>query len=347
MDKNLECQYLAQVFGSSCAKQFVPGERPDFTLALSDGSVLGVETTSVFASNSAAKLIRLPDYRKTLLRDPSRLHRRDRGHVEVLENAKLTLGENEVTANILRYEVPSMFGMLERLKELINSKSRKLVEYRKRCVAVDLIIADEQGTLCWQQPEHFRVWLSHFLPRETLLESGFREIYLTTPTVELGIVSVALKGSLFTSDVHTFINLALNSLQPTEVLCACLSRSGYGDAHVSLVGDVHHFRRGAWVVEHRGDAITTGDMRLDLRHDLHPTLDSLSAHFSTLVKAEAEHFVAKRSSTLGGAGLLLVNEGAEPLRRREGKPHFLPPPRLQMWTGSISSTRTLPGRTIE
>ena len=337
MDKDLEYQYLSQVFGSSCARQFEPGERPDFTLKLSGDSVLGVEITSVFASNSAAKLARSRDYYDALLRNPSRVHRGDVGQIDVLENATLTFGDNEVTTNVLQYKVPSILSMLERLKELIIRKSLKLREYRKRCVTIDLIIADEDGTLYWQNPSHFRIWLSHFLPRATLLESGFREIYLNIPTLELGEVSVALKGSLFTSDFHAFINLTRDSWHPIAVLCECLRLSGYGDAHVLRVGDVHYFRHDAWVVEHQGETFTARDMRLDLRHDPHPTLDELSALSAAHVKAEADHLVAKRSTTLGGAGLLLVEEGSKRVRRLESQPHFVATPRLELWTGSEAS----------
>lgn len=339
MDKDLEYQYLSQVFGSSSARQFEQGERPDFTFKLSDGSVLGVEITSVFASNSAAKLARSLGYSDALLRDPSRLHRADQGQIDVLENATVAIGQSKVTGNVLKYKVPSILNMLERLKELIIHKSRKISEYRGRCATIDLIVADDDGTLYWQHPSLFRLWLSHFLPRATLLDSEFREIYLNIPTLELGDVAVAMKGSLFVSDFHSFTNLTRDSLHPIAVLCECLRLSGYGDAHVLRLGDVHYFRRNAWVIEHQGETFTARDMRLDLRHDPQPTLEELSARWPARVKVEAAHLVKKRSATLGGAGLLLVEEGSNRLRRREGQPHFVATPRLKLWTGQEASAK--------
>lgn len=347
MDKEDEFQHLSQVFGSSCARRFVPDESPDFTLVLSSGLVLGVEVTSFFASNSAAKLAKQHSYRDDLLKDANRLHRRDSGYIEVLENAKLTLGEKSLATDALRLTYPSMLETLERLKKQIAGKSEKLREYEKRCLVVDLVIADDEGALYWQGPENFRIWLSHFLPRATVLESGFREIYLTTSTPELGRVTVALRGSLLASDFHVFSSLVRNSTQASAVLFECLRMSGYGAVHVSNFGEVTYLRYGAWLLEHRCETFTAFDLRLGLGSDSNPTLDELATNISVEARAEAQHLVIKRSSMLGGAGLLLVEDQSETSRSagpaRELKtvaadqPSFIPQPSLKLWLGQRPS----------
>jgi hypothetical protein len=309
VDKKLECHHLSEVFGTLLANQFSSSESPDFIYGTPSGATLGVEATSIYSSNTAAKLARNRDYEQALLRDPSSIHRKDQGRVDVLEDAMLAFGDQQITASLLRYEVPSMVEMLERLKDLILAKERKLVEYKKRCNVVDLIVADDQGIFYWQTPQHFTTWLTRFLPRQPVLQSGFREIYLNTSTIEHGKVSAPLKGSLFASDVQAFRQLIGQTQDGIALLCACMHLAGYGDAHLSRHGDAYYVRFGAWLLELNADMFSVGDLRLDLRDDPHPTLRMIDAHIPASLKEQAKRLVAERPTVNGVKGLLLVGSG--------------------------------------
>jgi hypothetical protein len=343
VDKRIELWHLSKVFGTKTAELFDPGEQPDFTLRTPDGLVLGVEVTSIFPSNAAAKLKMDREYFDALIRDPSRLHRKDRGDVDVLENARLTFGDKEVTANILRSKVPAMLEMLDRLKRLIDHKSKKLPEYLKRCDVVDLIIADESGCLYWQEPFAFRAWLSHFLPKDSVMSSGFREIYLIFPTRELGEVSIGLRGSLLASELLAHINFASDSRELIPVVCACLSRSGFDDVHLSLVGDFYFFRQGPWAVEYRGETFSVRDLRLDLREDPNLKLSEVVGDFPQFVWSQAEQVREARAAKVVGVGVLLIQNTTDEHGHRWAytggnvvMPE-LPAPRLTVWKGSPRS----------
>lgn len=340
MDKQLELRYLSRVFGVSLAKRFDFGERPDFTISISPDSILGVEVTGIFASNSAAKLARNRGYYENLLKAPEVMHRNDREDLEVLQDAVLEIGESRIQTNLVRIKVPSMIQMLSQLGDLISLKSKKIDEYRKRCKVVDLIIEDEEGVLYWQEPSLFRIWLSHFVPRAAILSSGFREIYLSTRTIELGLVSVPLKGSLFVSDFHALVDQVGRSSASLSMLLACLTKRGYGVAQVSVDRSVCYLRAGAWVVEYRREKFDVRDVRFMLDEDPNPRLSDIVRSYPTELMAEAERMCSLAVEAVGGAGLLIVDADAQEITRKTVSAGRLPyATRHLLWMGESKSSK--------
>jgi hypothetical protein len=84
MNKTDELKQLGRVFGEHASK-VIEHERPDFLLNTQDNSILGIEVTSIYASNADAKLKLLSGYSTALLDKTQQLHRADKGQIKVDE----------------------------------------------------------------------------------------------------------------------------------------------------------------------------------------------------------------------------------------------------------------------
>lgn len=302
MDKAVERQHLVRAFGKELADLFVESESPDFLLATLSDRTLGVEVTSTYSSNTAAKLMQLPNYVKEITSNPSAIHRKDAEQLEVLQGVTLNHEGQDITGNLVRHTVAPMRELLQRLIELIGGKEAKLDEYRRRSDFVDLVVADDQGQFHWPSELFFAVWLRDFLPKGRILGSGFREIYLNTVELSLGQVSAALKGSLFFNDCVAYSKLIREQRLSDLHLFGSLALDGYGDATVVNFKGYRFVRYGPWIF----DGSTVVDIRQDLRDDpglrLKNVLDSVTARDLEKIR----QLVDERKNVLVHCGVLLV-----------------------------------------
>ena len=266
------------------------------------GRTLGVEVTSTYSSNSAAKLLQIPSYAQEISADPSTIHKKDVGQLEVLQGVTLSREGQTITTNLVMEKVPAMPELLQRLGELIAGKEAKLREYRRRCSVVDLIIADAQGQFHWRSPIQFAVWLRNFLPKDRILRGGFREIYINTVALDVGPVSAALKGSLFYNDCVAYLELIREQKLSDRYFFGCLSLDGYGDASVVRFGGHNFARYGPWIF----DGSVVQDIRQDLRDEAGPRLEQVFSSSDAEDRAKMRELVDRRKDLFVKCGVLLA-----------------------------------------
>ena len=212
MDKQRERTQLRRVFGqrSSDAQDH---ESPDFLLKIHGCPTLGIEVTTVYASNADAKLKLVPGYTESLIGKSQRVHRADSAHLRV-EDATFLNPDGSVLDKItgIFQEMPSKKSAYELLFSKIEEKHEKIDKYMVSCDEVDLIVEDGSNLFRHKTHEEFYKLFHALAPRSTLIKSRFREIHLITNTIGLQSVYIPLIATSFSltaSRTRTFSGQAL------------------------------------------------------------------------------------------------------------------------------------------
>lgn len=252
MTKNSERLQMRRVFGEK-ADSARDHERPDFLLDTGDG-VLGIEVTSLYSSNSDAKLKKLEGYSDDLLDGRTRVHRRDDGRLEVAQLTMLNPDDTVVdTVTGIVQKHPSPVEQVRLLFERIAEKEAKVGEYQRSCLKTDLIVSDESHLFRHESHEEFYKRYQLLVPRRRLLSSVFREIYLVTQ-VNVQHVYVPLIGNALASDCYGYLHAlhaAETDYSPDEalqLLTAALFNDGHTRVAVIRGQEGVGFQSGAWEV---------------------------------------------------------------------------------------------------
>lgn len=242
MDKQRERAQLLKVFGLR-ANDAQDHERPDFLLKMDGGATLGVEATTVYASNADAKLKLIPGYTESLISKSRRVHRADTAHLRV-EDATILKPDGTVVDKVVGIfqEMPSKKTAYELLFAKIDEKHQKIDEYLTSCDEVDLIVEDGSNLFRHQSHEEFYKLFHALAPRSNLIKSRFREIHLITNTIGLQTVYIPLIANVFFADCFAYEHLLQPSIQADrpsreifQVLAACLWHDGY-EGRVNMTG---------------------------------------------------------------------------------------------------------------
>jgi hypothetical protein len=234
MDKQRERLQLRRVFGERASNAH-DHERPDFLLRTDGCPTLGIEVTTVYASNADAKLKLIPGYTESLISKSRRVHRADAANLRV-EDATLLNPDGSVVDKItgIFQEMPSKNDAYEMLFSRIDEKHEKIDEYMASCDEVDLIVEDGSSLFRHQTHEEFYRLFHALAPRSQLIKSRFREIYLITNTVGLQSVYIPLIANVFFADCFAYEHLLRPSIEADrpswelfQVLAACLWHGGY------------------------------------------------------------------------------------------------------------------------
>ncbi|MFO6419117.1 hypothetical protein ACLBKS_02815 [Hylemonella sp. W303a] len=253
MQKAEERLQLQRVFGSDAtsAQDF---ERPDFLLKTPDNSLLGIEVTNLYSSESDAKLKRLPGYSDSLLSRSRPVHQADMRTLRVDELTILNADGSivdKVTGIVQKFRSPAetMNLLLQRIAE----KESKFPEYQQSCNEADLIITDQSHLFHHESGERFYKIFQPLFPRKRLIASPFREIHLVTTTTFQKGIRIPLIANVFIADCLAYEHLLLPELdegRPSneilQLLAACLWQDGYTRVRVSSEGASTGFHCGAW-----------------------------------------------------------------------------------------------------
>jgi hypothetical protein len=253
MEKDAERKNLVKVFGD-WADHARDHERPDFLLATPSGETLGVEVTSIYSSNSDAKLKRLDGYSEALLTRTRGVHRADQRELRVDDITLLHPdgGVVDTVAAIIQ-KMPSPVECMRLLFARIAEKEAKIPDYLQSCARIDLIIADESSLFRHRTHEDFYRRNQLLVPRRRLLSSPFREIYLVTGTFDLKEVWIPLIGNAFASDCYAYLSLLSDEASRSEdeihnKLTAALLNDGHARVKVSRSEAGISYFTGAWEV---------------------------------------------------------------------------------------------------
>lgn len=244
MDKAQELQHVLAVYGDRLPFDPVAKEPPDFSYRRNGRTVLGVEVSELFSSESHARLRRVDGYSLSLIDGGEFIHRDD---PEVLKVAPFELmgpdGTLKGRATGILMELPPFPRRVELLGDLIKRKEVDLAAYAKRWPRVDLVIEDGSSLFAFQEFSHFFGPFSRCVDREMLIRSRFREIFLLT--YEKGQrVQLPLRLNLFAEDAFVIESLLVEERQDDSaedrqhsfrILAHCLSELGYGSLHAVTV----------------------------------------------------------------------------------------------------------------
>lgn len=267
MDKQRERAQLTKVFGP-CSSDAQDHERPDFLLKTDGGATLGIETTSVYASNADAKLKLIPGYTESLISRSRRVHRADTAHLRV-EDATILNPSGSVVDEVVGIfqEMPSKKAAYELLFAKIDEKHQKIDEYLASCDEIDLIVEDGSNLFRHQTHEEFYKPFYALAPRSSLIKSRFREIHLITNTIGLQTVYIPLIANVFFADCFAYERLLQPSIEvdrPSreifQLLAACLWHDGY-EGRVKMAGGAEGVGLfcGAWELFYAEDGIKLRD----------------------------------------------------------------------------------------
>lgn len=253
MEKDAERANLVKVFGD-WAEHARDHERPDFLLATPSGETVGVEVTSIYSSNSDAKVKRLDGYSEALLTRTRGVHRADQRDLQVDDITLLHPDGSVVdTVAAIIQKMPSAVECMRLLFARIADKQAKIADYLQACARIDLIIADESSLFRHRAHEDFYRRNQLLVPRRRLLSSPFREIYLVTGTLDLQEVWVPLIGNALASDCYAYLSLVGDEASRSEdeihnKLTAALLIDGHARVKVSRSAAGISYFTGAWEV---------------------------------------------------------------------------------------------------
>lgn len=273
MDKKSERLELAKVFGASVAHEALDHERPDFLINLPNCQMLGVEVTSVFSCNGAAKLSHMHEYSDALLGGAMRMHRADIGQFTV---DKVVLQQEDgtsvdtVQAIILQQPSPKDAWIL--FWTQVQLKEDKIASYLTHCDFADLIVSDPGRMFFHRDPEEFQHSFLSAVPKQIALASPFREIHLITSTAKGTEVVIPLRSSLFAGDCLAFKELlkAESAEKPWEetlwLLAACLQMEGHRQLKVNVEKEAWGLLAGAWEMHYSEGSYALRDWTLPSDH---------------------------------------------------------------------------------
>ena len=306
MDKKSERLELSKVFGASVAHEALDYERPDFLIKLPICQTLGVEVTSVFSCNGAAKLSHMHEYSDALLGGTMRMHRADIGQFTV---DKVVLqqenGTYVDTVQAIILQQPSPKDAWRLFWAQVQAKEDKIASYLTHCDFVDLIVSDPGRMLLYRDPEEFQQSFLAAVPKQIALTSPFREIHLITSTVDGTEVAIPLRSNLFAGDCLAFEELLKVEAaeQPWEenflLLTACLQMEGHRHLKVNVEKEAWGLLAGAWEMHYSEDSHALRDWTLPSDHypglpveEWRDNILSLQDKVQRLVKQRKELYAA-------------------------------------------------------
>jgi hypothetical protein len=254
MDKTEELKHVHAVYGAGRVFDPVTRDPPDFASRRNGRLTLGVEVSELFANESDARLKKVSGYALDLLAGGDYLHKDDRAHLKVAP-ATIMDKDGVVKAEVMAImqQVPAFPLRVALLCELVRGKTRALENYAKRWLAVDLVVADMSNLFTFNEYKEFFQPFSHFVDRELLTRSKFREIYMLVSSKEQRLV-IPVKLNLFAEDafiLEELISQECGAEQGGEsrdvfrMLCYCLAATGYGAFHAVTVDGCTGFAVGA------------------------------------------------------------------------------------------------------
>ena len=227
-------------------------ERPDFILKNNSGISFGVEITEYFNSESAARLIKVPNYTDRLLSDDipednKYIHRKDK---KILKLDTLTFmnedGSVKFEAKGIVEENQPRAKYLDNIVSTIQTKNEKGKSYNSNIAHVDLVVYDRSGSFGLEKLEYF--YEAFYTPSivSVLQNSIFKEISIIISHKEEKYF-FRLKEYLLLSRIYLFIffyeeRVKELSVKPSVLqfiihLLYCLDKDGFRDAGVNFVNN--------------------------------------------------------------------------------------------------------------
>ena len=206
MDKQLEQKIFKYVYGRYDGWHVSHSESPDFICIKNNIPVLGSEVTELYLSECDARLKNIKNYTLDLLNGGKFRHKDDKKLIRIEKVKYIRRGEDDGPfINAIINEIPKIDKRVELLTKAIRIKESKVKTYLKSCPRVDLLVHDSSGLFHFERYQDLFFSLSHFINRNEIISSKFREIYLITSKYEgfskHSIVIVPLKLNLFAEDI--------------------------------------------------------------------------------------------------------------------------------------------------
>jgi hypothetical protein len=224
-------------------------EKPDFILKDKSGITFGVEVTEYFNSESAARLVKVPNYTDRLLSDDipdenKYIHKKDK---KVLKLDMLTFynedGSEKFEAKGIIEENQPRAQYLDSIVSTIQTKNEKGKSYNTTIAHTDLVIFDRSGSFGLDELEYF--YEAFYTPSiiSVLQDSMFKEISIIISHKE-DKYFFRLKEYLMLSRIYLFmffydeyekgVKMKGTILQFIIDMLYCLDKNGFKDVGVNF-----------------------------------------------------------------------------------------------------------------
>jgi len=230
------------IYGNCENWNVVPAESPDFVCVRNNKTVLGVEITELYPNESDARLEKVSGYCLDLLDGKEVIHKDDKKNLRV---ERITYFKKDKSdgreINAIIHEGISFGKKVSRFQEVVNRKEKKTNSYLSSCPIVDLIVNDASYMFRFDNYKDFVIPFSMLIDKATIIESGFREIYIITLHKNNKIVWIPLKLNLFAQEIYIYEKLVADLGKPKDdikkflnILLFCLYKSGFGSIPIII-----------------------------------------------------------------------------------------------------------------
>jgi len=304
MDKETELKAFYSVFGRDHSLEVLAHEKPDILVRSNSKVLLGVEVTDIYSHETDAKLKNLDRYSIGLLNGTMCIHRKDKEHIKVDEATLLDEEGNEKGRFMaILQEMPNFKDRVRILENAIAEKENRMGAYLVSSEVVDLIVMDSSHLFHHDRFEEFYRPYSALYPKDKLMGSLFREIYLVTTQKDNAKVYIPLRGNMFLSDCFAYEMFLReegitksSSKQTIETLLASLYLSGYTNLSISTNTNEFGIHFGSWEMHYSRTGKSIRDKTLLFDDVEVEKLRELVNDFSKDAKDRARSLVEKRST---------------------------------------------------
>jgi hypothetical protein len=207
--KDHERQLFDYVYGDHKELSVHPSESPDFLCELNGDTVLGVEITEYFDSESTARLRKISSYPLEMVTAKRCRHRDDKKKLRIENVTYMPKGDKsnarEVTAIVHRPS--SLRERLARLATIVSTKSAKYPTYCKKAPATDLVVYDPDHAFRFDDFQQLYLPITKSDVRRCVITAPFREVFLVTERASHGLVCIPLRAIAFVEEVFVFQRL--------------------------------------------------------------------------------------------------------------------------------------------
>ena len=212
MSKTRENIIFESVYGNVGSWTTYSHEAPDFVCKVGDKTILGVEITEYFNSETDARLKAIPGYGLELLQARAYRHKVDRLRLRLEKVTYLPGGDEAkgVKVDAIIQECPTVNDRLERLSHMLFRKTAKSTAYLRNAPIVDLIISDSVHAFAFETFTDFYSSYSNSQVHDQVIKSPFREIFLITNGPDSKRVCVPLKANAFAEEAKKCEKLFLS-----------------------------------------------------------------------------------------------------------------------------------------
>ena len=260
MDRQLEREALRVAFAGQNVRAVREFERPDFIVLIDEHLQVGVEVTEVWASESEARLERIPGYIRDLVNGGKARNNLDARNIRVVRDAEFEnlAGDRETLPEGVVTQQPGWDAHLSLLADAIMTKNAKQSGYAWPLNGNDLVIIDR---VLWMKtgpgPAPTTVMLNERL-RTAIRESPYHDILVLAVADDRAQHLISLRSVYIAERLKIAVEIA----KPLDLK----TRKEYMSV-LALIAFSQHSRRLAFGYTLMPERVHLGHFTIDVEQD--------------------------------------------------------------------------------